>query len=449
MFDFQENEEEEYAPLSIPKIFRNIDASQERYSVRKLTERFFNNQLILEPDFQREYVWDSIRASRYIESLLLRLPTPPIFISNEKDGTSIVIDGHQRLETLFRFMQPLLGGPAEHSGATKIPWGNLPPLTLKQLSVLSELNGKGVDALEADDREKLWDTFLSVIEIPVTAHPDMKYELFARLNQGSMSLNAQELRNCLYRGPYNNLIASLSENQNFLDLWNLDSPNKRMHCRELVLRFFAFLHRFDKYRSPLRSFLNEEMRDNIEDYNAEQAKRYRNEFENALVWTKRIFAGEAFRQFRIGDENRPNGRWTPRRYDTIYEVEMVGFAIYGSALNDYWKTANSSDRELLCFGIRKKLIDIMTLSLFVASINQGTGHPDAVHNRFVPWQQTLNLIVGNIGATIDEAKKIQSELNEKDICPTCSNPITADDAALGLYRDKMMLMHHYCRKNSE
>src|SRR5256885_8427128 len=189
------------------------------------------------------------------------MPNPPIFVSEDDsnhEGDSnhwVVIDGHQRLETLFRFMKPLLAGPTAAAGGDRAHVTQLAPLTLSKLEILPDLNGKGVIALNREDRARLWETPLSVVILPADSHPDMRYALFARLNLGSMSLNSQELRNCLYRGPYNKLIASIGESQHFLRLWGKTAPDKRMHERELVLRFFAMLHIGERYRRPFRVFL--------------------------------------------------------------------------------------------------------------------------------------------------------------------------------------------------
>ncbi|MBI4297673.1 MAG: DUF262 domain-containing protein [Chloroflexi bacterium] len=123
-------------------------------TVRELWEHYANNNLILEPDFQRHYVWDDRRASRYIESLILGLPTPPIFVVEETNGQWTVIDGHQRLASLFRFMRPLFTGPAQIAGVA-IPWVSLTPLMLVNLEIKTELNGQGVTAIKSSDREAL------------------------------------------------------------------------------------------------------------------------------------------------------------------------------------------------------------------------------------------------------------------------------------------------------
>lgn len=435
--------EEEYVPLNVPEEYRHIDAQEDKWTVRQLWDEYTGGRLIVEPDFQREYVWDPVRASRYVESLLLNLPTPPIFTSDEQDGTLVVIDGHQRLETLFRFMQPLLKGPAEVKGV-EVPWRSLSPLTLRSLEVMPEFNGRGITSLSIDDREKLWQTKLNIIRLPVTTHPDMKYALFARLNQGSMSLNNQELRNCLYRGPYNKLIAQLSEDRAFLRLWDVSTPDKRMRHRELVLRFFAFLHRADRYRPPLRAFLSDEMifSSQLDD---DAAALFQQQFNTALVWVDRIFGKEAFRLFRIGSEYNPVGIWTSRRLELVYEVEMVGFAQFGEAIEKYWKSIDIQEQQLFRTIMRHKLLGVMTSQQFVASLSQGTTRPDAVAARFEPWNRTLQALALEPDEALVEADLLKEGLRETPSCALCSYPVIPDDAVWARIDDKPRLVHRFCQ----
>jgi len=438
-----EYDDEEYVPLDIPPEYRDIGATEKKVTVRELWQLYGNGELVLEPDFQRHYVWDTIRASRYVESLLLQLPTPPLFLSHERNGTFTVIDGHQRLETLFRFMQPLLKGPAQVSDVS-IPWGSLSPLTLRGLEVMSELNGQGVTALEIEDRERLWNTQLSVVEIPNTAHPDMKYVLFARLNQGSMSLNNQELRNCLFRGPYNRLIAELSEDRRFLDLWGVSKPDKRMRHRELVLRFFAFLHQLEKYRPPLKAFLNAEMESNAQAFSIENAKRYRHQFENAVVWVERVFGKEAFRHFRMGSEYNPRGTWSLRRYELVYEVEMSGFAQFGDQLNDFWQSVDAHEKELLKMIIRQRLINVMSSESFTSSLKEGTTRLESIRARFEPWNRALQSIALEPHDALLEADLLYQELKDAEFCAKCTYPLTPDDAVWLHIEGKPKLVHRFC-----
>ena len=197
---WEEVEEDSLIPVQIPHEYRQLVIEEQNLTVRDLWSRFLSGELMLEPDFQRHYVWDIERASRFVESVLLGLPLPRIFLAENRQGTVDVIDGHQRLETLFRFMSPLLAGPSgEKWPHVKRLFPNA--LTLSGVEVLTELDGRQVTALEAGDRTRLWDRLLNVVWIRKESNEEMKFVLFARLNLGSMSLNPQELRNCIYRGP--------------------------------------------------------------------------------------------------------------------------------------------------------------------------------------------------------------------------------------------------------
>ncbi len=445
---YESRDEDQYVPLYIPGEYRRQDAREDRITVRELWDRYCNNDLVLQPDFQRNYVWDNIKASRYIESLMLRLPTPAIYLSEELDGKWIVIDGHQRLESLFRYMQPLLSGPRHSLKNIRLPYSALTPLKLTGVEVLSELNGLGIEALALEDRDKLWETPLSIIELPKTAHSDMKYVLFARLNQGSMSLNAQELRNCLYRGPYNQLIARLSEGSSFLSIWGKSAPDKRMKHRELVLRFFALLHRRDKYRIPFRAFLNDEM-EACRDIQQQGEEQYRQQFEKAVIWVDRIFGNEVFRQFRMGNENNPAGQWGRRRYDLVYEVEMVGFAQFGDLLDRLWNNADLKKQHMLRLIIRNKLATVMTADRFVDSINQGTTRVSAVNARFEEWLKILESITKDSSSAIQQGELIQQALSKSSICALCPYPVSSEDVVWVMVNGEQKLAHRFCQSQMQ
>jgi hypothetical protein len=222
----------------------------------------------------------------------------------------------------------------------------------------------------------------------------MKYELFARLNLGSLSLNPQELRNCLYRGPYNELLIELSKNRRYLDLWKKDETDKRMKDRERILRFFAFLHRMEKYGTPLKKFLNDDMEIN---QNADERtlKRLRAEFFGAITWVEKIWNNEAFKQYKMGTENTTLGHWVSSRYDLIYDVEMVGFGHFDNLLNKFWTSASEKQRDLLRLLIRNRLVSVMTQKSFVDSMLEGTWRRQAVNDRYNPWLNELEVITND------------------------------------------------------
>ena len=432
---------EEYYPINVPPEFRTLESQELQLSIRDINKRFMNETLVVEPDFQRHYVWDSTRASRYIESLLLGLPTPPIFVAEEDDERWVVVDGHQRLETLFRFMRPLLAGPSRASGGRRNPiLATSTPLNLRALEVLSNLNGQNITALSVDDRRDLWNTKIKFILIPRTAHKDMKYVLFARLNLGSVSLNPQELRNCLYRGRYNRLIADLAESSDFLRLWGRSKPDKRMREREFVLSFFALLHRRDRYRTPFRNFLNDEM---SEHQDLQSNEDFRAQFNVALKWTERVFTGrECFRRFEAGSTENPPGRWIRRRQNLMFEVECVGFGIFGEQLDQIYDSIRESDKQTFVSIVRNRLIGVMADPRFRESMQGGTRRPENQNYRFDTWMRALETIVTDPEGAIDDGHLLHRLLRQEPYCISCPYEVTWDDAVFAMRKTR--IRHRYC-----
>ena len=153
--------------------------------------------LNLQPKFQREYVW-ALRPelpSRLIESVLLEIPIPPIYFGKDTEGRLEMIDGQQRLTTLVDFVTN--------------------KFQLRKLNRMASLNGKLFKDLPQPQQEKILDTPIRSIVIDAAKNTDLRYEVFERLNRGSMVLNEQELRNCVYRGEFNDLLAELEVDTNW------------------------------------------------------------------------------------------------------------------------------------------------------------------------------------------------------------------------------------------
>lgn len=438
--------EEQFNPIDIPPEYRNVEWSREELSIRQLWYMYLRDELILQPDFQREYVWDIGRASRYIESIMLGLPTPAIFLAEEGSGRWVVIDGHQRLETLIRYMSPLLEHSAKEIGK-HISNLKLPPLRLSGIEVLRELNSTTILELPIYARAKLWETGLTVVKLPKTCHSDMKYVLFSRLNQGSMSLNNQEIRNCLYRGRYNNLLARLSESAGFLELWGKSKPDKRMKHRELVLRFFALLHRIDKYRTPFRAFLNAEMEEN-QSLTPDQEITFSKEFDIAIDWARNVFSDKAFRLFSIGTSAHPPGHWQRRRDDLIYEVETVSFAQNSeglmSAIKNMASTQVSTFYSALCY----QLVGAMVRRPFIDTLNQGTTHPKNVRLRSELWHQILKNSIDNVSRILDDYYRVDRVLKDTSPCPVCGQVVQFEDAQLVTKKSGAVALHRFCATKS-
>lgn len=235
------DEEELHEPLDLTGEERRLTTQPYDLSVRQLVNDVQNNKIVLSSiEYQREYVWDDAKASRLIESLLLNVPIPVCYFAESADGTWEVIDGLQRCRSIVRFLTE-------------------DTFTLRGLSVLTELNGRTFANLAARDQRRIENRTIRCVVISEDSHPDIKFDVFERLNTGAVKLMPQELRNSIYRGPLNERLKKLAEDPEFRATLGRDR-DPRMRDEELVLRFLALYERFDSYKPPLAQFLNEYMR---------------------------------------------------------------------------------------------------------------------------------------------------------------------------------------------
>lgn len=424
-----EGSAEEEFPIDISEEKRKIYADKYDRTVSDLFRKFQRGDLILDPEFQRRYVWDDTKASLLIESALLEIPIPVIYLAEEDDGKLIVIDGQQRLRSFFRFLNN--------------------EFALRRLSIFHELNGKYFKDLDKEKQTKIEDTILRTIEIRKNSHPDIKFEIFERLNKGAVHLTDQELRNCLYRGKYNKLIKELAEDKDFLFLLGLNEPHPRMYDKELVLHFFAFYNQtYLKYQPPMKQFLNREMEEN-KNISEEKIKKLKTIFKNTISLVKSVFGDKAFRRFIIGDEKDPNGKWELKKINVgLYEIIMYGFARYDK-------------NQIIPFSdaIREELLFMMTTDKeFINSISgSGTTNKEKVHTRFKKWLDALEKLVGSPRSeprTFSwDLKKQLYDQNPK--CAICGNKIMIlDDAVIDHVEpywrggktipSNARLVHRYC-----
>ncbi|MBD1995602.1 DUF262 domain-containing protein [Leptolyngbya sp. FACHB-541] len=238
------------------KAARRVQTQPYDYAVRSLMDMIVDGDLILNPDYQRKYRWDDEKASRFVESLLLNIPVPVLYLSEEPDTKLTVIDGQQRLASLLRFTRPDELNPLFSS----IP---LQSLTLQGLRVLSDLNGKTFRELSQEDRSSLQKRHIRCMVILNESDPMLKFEVFERLNTGSVELTDQEVRNCIQNGPFNKLLLESASNTKCQELIELPKKTRsNMKDAELVLRFFAYRDLSKDYNSNYTEYLNEYMDEN-------------------------------------------------------------------------------------------------------------------------------------------------------------------------------------------
>jgi Protein of unknown function DUF262 len=274
----EDDEEEEF---QFPPAERKVITQPLDLSVQTLHEQWTNKLLVL-PEIQREYVWDNAKASRLIESLALNIPIPVLYFAETDDAKYEIFDGHQRVLSIVNYINGLF------------------PLT--GLAVLREFRGKRFSELPEREQRFLKMRTLRTILISIDSHPNMKFEIYERLNTGSISLNAQELRNSIYRGPFNDLLHDLAKFGPFRALVGSKQPRKRMVDEEAILRFFAMHEKIETYRTPLKKFLNTFM---SEKRNATvvQIQEYRAVFVHAITAATALLGNSAFRM--LGPDGQP------------------------------------------------------------------------------------------------------------------------------------------------
>jgi len=237
-------EEEEGNNLSyIPEEEREVFIDRAQLSVFELHRRCKRGDIILQPHYQRKNVWTRPKKSKLIESILRSIPIPSIYFAETRDGKWEVVDGQQRLTAFFEFLDdeyPLL-----------------------QLPVLSQFERKYFKDLESYQR-KIEDYQLHIFIIKKESHPDIRFDIFERINEGATQLNAQELRNSFYRGERINLLKRLSKDPNFVKVTKGKLQEKRLKHQEAVLRFISFYKKgFNEYNGNLNSFLNNTLDDDL------------------------------------------------------------------------------------------------------------------------------------------------------------------------------------------
>jgi uncharacterized protein with ParB-like and HNH nuclease domain len=375
--------------------------------ISSLYRNYKDGKLILQPDFQRYFVWDMKKASRLIESILLEIPLPTIYTSQEQDNKEYVIDGQQRLTSLFSFMDG------------KFPDGR--DFQLTNLEALTDLNKKPYTEIGETNQDKIKGYYIRKIMFKKESDSSLKFEIFKRLNTGAVSLNYQELRNCVYRGAYNNFIRDLAEEPDFRYLFNLNAPEKRMRDVELVLRFLSFYNAtYLNYKPPIKDFLNEDMRTHSNMSKADMDK-LKSAFKNAISTTKSIFDNKAFKRFYGGYSNDSNGWWGTKFNASLYDIIMYEFA-----REDKNKIYQNSDP------IREALIYLMTTDQdFVRAIEISTSGEPSVTTRFDKWRHTVQNIIG-IAQKEPRcfSSALKKELWDKNpTCAICNNEIRSIDDA--------------------
>ena len=253
-------------------------------------------QIDLNPEFQRRDRWDQSKQSRFIESIIMNVPIPPIFLGEDQYGSYVVLDGRQRLTAISEFLKNTY--------------------TLKGLEVWDDLNGQNFNDLQKKKLDKaITRRFVPAVIILKESSPQVKYDVIDRLNTGGVIAEEMEIRNAVFPGPFNKFIKKMTENPEFRKLWGIPSdPDeleknglyRKMDDMELVLRFFALSDyaRMDmKFKDYLSDFMAERNRAYSDNPALEEIDRAR--FLRAVGNCCTVFGESAFRKTENAKKSAP------------------------------------------------------------------------------------------------------------------------------------------------
>lgn len=358
-----------------------------------LKQMIDDGDIIPNPDYQRDYVFNDRQASRLIESILMGIPIPTIFYAQEDDETFSVIDGQQRMLSVKRFLE----NDFRLTGLEEIP----------------ELNGMKYQQLERQVQKRLKTSSLTGIAL-LKESASLKYEIFARLNVGSVKLKPQELRNCVYRGTFNTLIEEIAEKNKLLPLLFHDD-NKRKEYQERILRFFALRNYLD-YRSSLSKTMNEFM------------AAHRNPSEEELIGFKKLFEGtiDTIKQI-LGEDafsawDRQKKQMLAKFSGSVYDSIVIPL----SRMDKHELIKHAAE---IADAIKALKVDNPKYQEYTYA---ATGSRKRVIGRIDMVYQKVSEIIGGCGTM--EARVFSPDVKKqlwKDglLCPMCGNPILSIDDA--------------------
>lgn len=404
--------------------------SSNQRTVKSLIEDS-NKDKIIVPPYQRTFVWDKPKQSRFVESLFLNVPVPAIFLLEKESPTGSgkiyeIVDGVQRVTTLKHFSNGIL--------------------RLKGLDRLVELNEVDIKDLSDELLRHFFEQKLTVITIQSSeTNPEIQYEIFERLNQGSVSLNAQELRNCMYHGEFNDFLNNLSEHPAYKEILKsfpkfktpMDGkpdPNRMLDV-EMILRFFtlyenSLLSSKGEYPPSKKGNLNRYMEDKTRVDGTSQFSLTEDElrlvFLTALENVRTVFRNKHFRNFTV---KKQTAEFQSPLNKAVFDVQMLGL-----------------------LGIESNKIKDNAEILYEAFLEVSSYEKDFISSLAASTDNTINLRVSiwknKVAAVLEEPEKFRVILQNKErqynrnaICHHCKGRIQSIAEADS--KDNQLL-HRWC-----
>lgn len=286
----------------------NISSWGADLSFRELISMYEEDELV-KPELQRKYVWDKVEASRFIESILLGLPVPSVFLA-QSGSQKLIVDGYQRIMTVYDYMRGIFSTDKKvfrlsNSEKINARWRN-----------------KAFSELSTDDQRKIKSTTIHAI-IFEQKKPENDgtslYQVFERINTSGRALTPQEIRNCVYQGSFNTMLFEINENKTWRELFGTEEADSRMRDLEYILRFFTMktgdILDTESKQISLKKALNDFMKTHKEDSTAD-IQRFKDEFDTTVQLVYDHIGKDAFR-------NYTRGKFSKKFHPAIFDAIMV------------------------------------------------------------------------------------------------------------------------------
>lgn len=281
------------AEAQLQSMQKQVDYDTKDFTLELLLTKFDRGDFFI-PQYQRQFVWKSNNKTLFIESVLLGLPIPFMFFAECEDGRLEIIDGAQRMQTLHEFVN-----------------GNM---QLARLPKLNMLDGFSFSNLTKATQRKFLNKTFRVVVLDEKTTPDIRQDLFNRINTSGVKASDSEIRRGSYPGRLTNFIEECCKNPSFVALCPISkSKVVRQERFELVLRFFAYLYDYQNFEHEVNDFLNTFLSNNLDSFNEAQ---YKDDFENMLKFVQD--------NFEFGFAKTVNATTTPR---VRFEAISVGVAL--------------------------------------------------------------------------------------------------------------------------
>lgn len=370
----QESEDSEGPSGASRQDFENLLVSPVDWTVGTLIS-LIGNQIDLNPAFQRRAVWSQIAKSRLIESLILSVPVPQILLASMKSDKNkyLVLDGKQRLLAIQEFI----------NGS-----GGQPGFKLKGLSILSELNGKRWEDFEKDPELKssLLNESVRTTILRGWSNESALYEIFFRLNSGSVQLSPMELRMALHPGPFLKYIIDYTDKIGpFQISIGQVKPDPRMKDVELLIRFLAMSDGRWQYSGNLKQFLDTACQQFNQEFENEFEKidsRIKT-FEKACSLGAKIFGNDFSKKYSNTGSEEP-------KYENRFNRVIFEIIVFSLCDLSFAQFASANEQAVKVAFERLSIND----PVFVSALSSSTKNVVETHKRYSAWLSACKEISG-------------------------------------------------------